>query len=235
MNRWIHTALAALALAVGLPAQAATSYRFTSPVYTSVTNFTPPCGPFDGTCQTLAAGERVRGTFTTTAPLPANLSIATNSYGLVSGWSFSNGTITLTPASPGVRVLNFRLATNSAGEITDSLVEITRWTDGAASGHVTGERVEYLRASISPGTTMVNGTCTLITTSSAGMADTCLGHNPIASSSHAAYPAGGIWARDSAPPPPGARPVPALGAAGLGITTLLASALGARRLRRRRS
>ncbi|WP_281398998.1 hypothetical protein [Paenacidovorax monticola] len=34
---------------------------------------------------------------------------------------------------------------------------------------------------------------------------------------------------------PGARPVPALGAAGLGITTLLASALGARRLRRRRS
>lgn len=205
MPHWIHTAFAALSIATCLPVQAGIAYRFTSPAYTQVKNFTPPCGPLDGHCQTLPEGERVRGYFVTAAPLPANLSIGTNSYGLVSDWKFSNGTIELTPSSPGVRVLKFQLATNDAGEITDSLIEISRWTDGAASGHVTGERVEYVHAvvtqstidaSATMGRTVLNGGCTIIISSTV-MPDTCLGHNPLSSSSTATYPPGGVWEIDA--------------------------------------
>ena len=76
-----------LACAIALPAFA-TTYTFTSPSYSFVIPFTPPCTV--GTCVNYTTSMNVAGSFTTAAPLAANL-LNTDVRGAITSYSFNDG------------------------------------------------------------------------------------------------------------------------------------------------
>lgn len=195
----LRTALAALAFTGSLSAQADVGYRFASPVYNSISNFTGPCTPADGVCETLSGGEHVRGSFTTALPLAPNRSFA-NILPLVKTWKFSNGTKEIQHTTPGSRVAQFFVATDAAGNITESLIQVGAWNDGGPGPHAAGERFTYIRASdTSAGMTALNGLCATVTTAPlSSVADTCTSFfTPNTTTSWANYPAGGAWELDT--------------------------------------
>ena len=194
-------ALAASAAVCGAGAQAAVLYRFTSPAYDSVTNFQPPCG--GGNCVTLPMGGRVQAQFTTASPLPPGLNWGGGAdiVPLLTHWQFSNGSIMLTQATPGVRMHHFFVATDAAGRITETRILLSRWMDGGSGPHAVGDRVAYISANTG-GThenyTVLNAPCGTLGASHMGVSDTCIGFlEPPGERSRAAYPSGGTWVMDA--------------------------------------
>ena len=191
-------ALAASAAVCGASAQAAVLYRFTSPAYDSVTNFQPPCG--GGNCVTLPVGGRVQAQFTTTSPLPPNLNWSDDVVPLLTGWQISNGSVLLAHSTPGVRIVNFHIATDAAGRITSSRIMVSRWMDGGPGPHAAGDRVAYLTAHSAhtyESYTVLNAPCSTLGTSQWGVPDTCTGFlEPPNERSRASY-AGGTWEMDA--------------------------------------
>jgi hypothetical protein len=188
-----HTGLWLTASLLFGPASAhAATYQFTSSNFDAITNFAPPCG--GGTCSNFAAGGQVTGSFTTAAPLPANLPLG-SILPLVTGWMFDNGVVAMFSGTPSVRVLRFEVATDAAGNITQSNVQTMRWTVPPGPGpHAPNDRTDWIMATTGGGITATNAMCVTVATSPAGVADTCSNFfhdpNPPASASSASYPSG---------------------------------------------
>jgi hypothetical protein len=105
-------------------ANASATYTYTGTTYdpTSFTNYTSCSAP---TCGTFTTAMRVTGTFTVSAPLPANQSLTDISAQLVS-WSFNNG-IGIVSSSGTAFIDTFQVATDSSGNISDAYVGVNNW------------------------------------------------------------------------------------------------------------
>ena len=211
MKRWMLAAHAALALAFGSGAHADVTYYFTSPLYQTVTNYTPPCST--GTCTNLQTGAGINGWFRTASPLPPNHLLSDDITPLVTSWSFSNGSIGMSsqPARADIRVHGFKAATDAQGNIVQSIITVSRWADGAAGPHATDALVDTISANThGSGSTMLNALCKG-TATVGGVGDTCILFGTHANiTSQATYPAGGTWTLDA--------PRPAFSAAALSAT-----------------
>lgn len=199
MKKRIPSLLVTLAAALcATTASADVVYRFQSPTYGFVKNFDAPCG--GGDCLALDANGSVQGWFLVDAPLPPNLAMQDIS-AQVRRWSFSNGTVGLasTPARPDMRVLAFQVSTDSLGRISQSVIAVSRWTDGQAGPHARDSRMEYIQAFTGPGMTVHNAPCDTTYTTPAGVADVCGGYSITPETSRANY-ASGTWMLDAPRP-----------------------------------
>jgi hypothetical protein len=105
-----------LTLALGPAANAATIYTYTGNTYTSILDTGPP-GVY-------TTSMSITGSFTTAAPLAANLSSA-NVTAQVTAWSFFDGRLSYTEAGPyHVPALLFQVSTDGGGLITGWRVQI---------------------------------------------------------------------------------------------------------------
>src|SRR5205809_130554 len=105
--------LVLLAVLAASPVLAAT-YTFTGPAFSSVQSNTT-CTV--GTCATYTTSMNVTGSFTTAAPLAANLS-NTNVAALVTSYSFNDGVNTIASPDSNARIHTFTVTTNGSGAIT---------------------------------------------------------------------------------------------------------------------
>lgn len=200
MNRSLHAALAALALACCAQAQAAVTYEYRSTVYETVRNFTGPCNVAN-TCYPLNLGTRVQGMFTSAAMLPPNIDMSLPGKVLphLTGWDFTNGSLSILSTSPGARVNKFQLHTDGTGMPDHSAIVVSQWVDGSAGPHAVGDRVNVIVANTlswdaaNQNYTVTNAECTHIGTSAEGVADTCLAWGePLQTSSRATYTSGAL-------------------------------------------
>jgi IPTL-CTERM motif len=114
----------------------AVTYQYTGPVYTSVTNFTPPCAG-TAVCQNYSPAGQITGQFTTAAPLGANLADVSIVPQLTS-YSFADGIHTISSSDSRSRVILFRVTTDLTGQITNAHISLQQWATAAVS-HVTGD------------------------------------------------------------------------------------------------
>lgn len=176
MRPWIPVPLAALlALAAHLPVQADVTYKYNSDAFSSITNYTAPCG--GGTCLNLVTGGRIQGLFTTTDPLPPNLGYASPVLPLVKNWIFTNGTTSISSTDTGARVMDFRLQTDQAGTPVDAWIAVSRWIDDRPSSHAVGDRVNIIRANIQYHGDAVNYTVLNARCNQVSADDACLGYD----------------------------------------------------------
>lgn len=194
LHRAVRTGLFLVAAHIlgALNAQAAT-YQFVSSPYSSITNYAAPCG--GGTCVNFPAGGVVTGSFTTAAPLPANQALA-DILPLVTSWSFASA-VAFDSSSAATRILRFQVATDASGNITQSNVQGMRWnTPPDAGPHAINDRTDLIQLITSGGASWLNGECSALATSPAGVADACasffIDTNPTTSASQASY-ASGTW------------------------------------------
>lgn len=181
-----------LLAAASTGAQADVLYRFTSEVYGRITNYQAPCG--GGGCVAIPANGRVQAHFTTAQPLPPNLGWNEDIVPQLTSWQVSNGAILLTHETPGVRVMHFHVATDAAGQITETRILISRWMDGAPGPHAQGDRVAVVNVNsnhTNANYTVLNAPCQTLGTSNWGVPDACRGFlEPPAESSRADYTSG---------------------------------------------
>ena len=144
----------------------ATTYTFASGNYTTVTNFTA-CAT--GPCANYTTSMQTSGSFTTAAPLAANLANQ-NIFAQVTSFSLSDGIVTYSSADPNSRVYSFVVSTNAAGQITSSQIVLEEWQ---STPHTPPSRVAILELIASTASAFNNTACTADTTSPAGVADTC--------------------------------------------------------------
>jgi len=177
------------------PSAQTTTYSYVGPAATTFVDFTAPCGT--GPCANFPPGTQLTGQFTTAAPLPANMS-GSNISSLVTSFSFTDGLNTYSSADPGVRVYNFTVATDAGGNVTlinTSEIVVERWQTGT-SPHAAGDRysLAILWALHPGGVSHNNAGCTKVSTSFAGVPDTCTVEAPDASTSTATAPTG-TWSK----------------------------------------
>ncbi|MBD9391409.1 MULTISPECIES: IPTL-CTERM sorting domain-containing protein [unclassified Acidovorax] len=183
--KWLGS-LACLLGAVGAAQAQSTTYVATAAGnYTGFTNFTV-CGT--PPCQNFTAAMSTSGSFTTTAPLAANLASAQLG-ALVSAFSFSDGLTTYTHTDPNTRVWNFRVTTDASGAITGVNILIQRWISGAAP-HNIGDRFSFFETSTTAA--RHNMFCSGIAVSTAGVADSC-GFAGSDTSTSSAIPVSLVW------------------------------------------
>ena len=120
MNRKTLTnALLAVATAFGISAfaNAAVTYTYTGNAFNTFSDVTPPDGSY-------TTDDRVSGWFTLDTALGTNLG-ATNVTSLAGfTFSFSDGRKTVTNASSGLVVNNFRVSTDASGDIDEWLIAV---------------------------------------------------------------------------------------------------------------
>ena len=175
-----------------VPGAEAASYRFTSAPYGAgnIMDFTAPCGR--DSCANYAPTMWIAGTFSTAAPLAANL-VSADIYPLVTNFQFSDGITTYDSSGPGTRALRFQVSTDASGQITGSDVEFMAWQDNLAGPHSVGNPLNVV-AAIAPGagSGWTNGQCISI-----GMgplvADSCISTALDGNVSYATSPSG-AWA-----------------------------------------
>lgn len=131
--------MAILLLVAGAPAMAET-YAATAGNYTVFTNFTAPCGL--GACANYLNTMNASGTFTTAAPLAANLA-AQPIRPLMTAFRFSDGLTIYDSSDPNVRVRRANVSTNAAGVVIAADFLIQRWQTGGV--HVPGDRLDQVR------------------------------------------------------------------------------------------
>ena len=165
----LHSVALLLACAIALPASA-TTYTFTSPSYSFVIPFTPPCTV--GTCVNYTTSMNVAGSFTTAAPLAANL-LNTDVRGAITSYSFNDGLNTYSSSDPNVRLLAMELSTDASGVPipTQTFIDIQQWTTGSTP-HVVGNRFNEIFVDFNADD-FNNSGCTSVGTKS-GLADACL-------------------------------------------------------------
>ena len=216
---------AALLLLGAAAAQAAT-YSFTGPAFTTFTSFTAPCAA--APCANFTAAMRVQGTFTTAAPLAANL---TNQsiLALVTGFSFSDGLTTYAHTDPLVTLMNAAITTDGAGNPVSMTFIPIRWR--AAAPHAVNDRVDTLFVTPASSFAQANAQCAALSPPSG-----CAGLAADASTSRgeesaAVRPAVSLLAPAAA----GVAAVPTLGGISLLILAVLVSAAALVMARRRNS
>lgn len=166
MKNWL-AALVLLCAAAAAHAQATTYVATATGNYNLFINFTL-CAA--GPCQNFNAGMGASGSFTTSAPLAANLSGA-NIAPLVTGFSFSDGVNSYSGADPAVRIFLFNVSTNASGAITTTDIRVQRWLTGA-SPHVSGDRHSWIFLQAT-GQADHNAQCLAVGASLAGVPDSC--------------------------------------------------------------
>jgi len=124
-----------------------------------------------GPCQNFNTSMGASGSFTTSAPLAANLSAA-NVAPLVTAFSFSDGINTYSSADPAVRIFFFNVSTNASGAITTTNIRIQRWLTGT-SPHVPGDRHSWVLF-LATGEVDHNAQCLTVGASPAGVPDSCV-------------------------------------------------------------
>jgi len=112
----LSCAVLVLSLAVGSNAMAATSYQYSGNNYTTIIDFTPPNGT------TYDTSMSVTGSFSTLAPLAANLAL-TDISADVTSYSFNDGVATL-DESTSIVLGVFSVATDALGDITEWKIEL---------------------------------------------------------------------------------------------------------------
>ena len=170
----------------------ATTYTFTSPNYTSATDFTAPCTA--GNCQNYTTAMHVAGFFTTAAPLAANL-VNADVRAQVTSFSFSDGINTFVNTDPKVRLIALSLSTNVSGVPVGSntFIVLQQWESG--SGPHTGAGLDrFNEVFVDPNADDFNTRgCNTVGTDS-GVADSCLGPVPFdPNMSEASNSVAGTW------------------------------------------
>lgn len=107
---------------LAMPAGATTYYFVGGAIHLRTDHTT--CGT--GTCADFPAGGRATGSFTTAAPLAANLPAADRS-GAVTGFGFSDGVTAYSSANPNARLFKFELGTDASGVPTSVSITIQQW------------------------------------------------------------------------------------------------------------
>jgi hypothetical protein len=142
----------------------AATYSFSTPNYTTIANFTSPCGA--GTCANFTSAMNVAGSFTTTSPLAANLSNADVSASVVS-YSFFDGVDTISSTLLGARKNLVQVSTDASGAITTFEISFTLWTTGTNGSHAPGDRISYIALENTTTIALTNDSCQEVS------ADTC--------------------------------------------------------------
>jgi len=133
------SAILAAALLLQVPAWADT-YTFHSAPYPAagILGFTPPCGA--GACADFTAAMQQSGSFSTSAPIPANFNGDIS--GLVTAYAFSDGLTTYASSDPWSQLVFAVVATDATGAITGQNFALTRWQ--TAPPHVANDRIDVL-------------------------------------------------------------------------------------------
>lgn len=212
-------------------AWASTTYTFAGANYTSTTNFTT-CT--NGPCASFTTTMHVSGSFTLSTPLAPNLSFYSPT-GQLTSFSFSNGITTFSSSDPNSRLANFLVSTDSAGNITNTILDLDEWQTGS-SPHSAGDRTAELSINTYDPLTFGrnNAPCFLVGISpTTSVADSCNSYGGVGgaldSAESTAFVLSGSWSVSSAPTPAGA---PALNEWGGIILTGLLIAVAWRSLRR---
>lgn len=162
--RWLAFVLGAC---LALPAWA-TTYYFVGGVYHTRTAYTT-CDA--GSCANHPIGGRVTGSFTTAAPLAANLPVA-NQFAVVTGFSFSDGVTTFSSGNANARLYQVEFGTDAAGVPSGVVIRIQQWQQ-AAPHDATNDRYDELQILAITGG-LRNAQCTLFMASpDTGVADAC--------------------------------------------------------------
>jgi hypothetical protein len=112
-------------------ASAQSTYTYAGGTINSFGEGDPPTN--GSTRQTYSLGGSITGSFTTTAPLAANLS-SQNIGALVTAYSFNDSQQTYASTNPNVRKITFSVTTNGSGAITGADIVIHKWqTNGPRS------------------------------------------------------------------------------------------------------
>lgn len=167
MKNWL-VALVMLCAAAASHAQSTTYVATATGNYTALINFTLCVA---GPCQNFNTGIGASGSFTTSAPLAANLSAA-NVAPLVTAFSFSDGIHTYSSGDPAARIFLFNVSTNASGAITATDIRIQRWLTGT-SPHVPGDRHSWIFFQAT-GEVDHNAQCLTVGASPAGVLDSCV-------------------------------------------------------------
>ncbi|WP_374191656.1 IPTL-CTERM sorting domain-containing protein [Delftia sp. ASV31] len=220
-------AAAAMCLAAIGAVHAATYSAATTGPYTAKTDFTVCSG---GPCQNYTLAMTPSGSFTTSAPLAANLSNA-NIAAQITSFSFNDGINTFASTDPNVRIFQAIVSTSATGSITSSALLLELWQTGT-SPHAVGDKVALIQIGNSVfATNTLN--CTGVGTTPAGAADSCvLGPGDIGASN--ASGAAWTWAAVT-PPATAATPVPSTSALGLLVLSALLGGAGLAISRRNRN
>lgn len=120
------------------------------------------------------------GSFTLSTPLAANLSFY-SAISKLTSYSFSNGITTFTSSDPNSRFATLVVSTDSAGNITNAILELVEWQTGS-SPHSVGDRTAELSIdTYSPSSlTRNNAPCVIVGPDPATfIPDSCNSYGPI--------------------------------------------------------
>lgn len=154
------------------PAAAQVTYSFTGPAagpghIQNQIACTPPA-----VCAAYVVGDQITLSFAVAAPLAANLANADIST-LVTSYSAADGVQTLVDTDAQVRLHDFRVTTNAAGEITSANIDLYRWRGAAAAGAF----IDNIFITANVPEAYVNGECSAVIPglAAASPADSCSG------------------------------------------------------------
>ncbi len=218
-------AILALALTMTAGPGLAATYRFTGANYETIANQCsagPSCPPY-------TAAMNVAGSFTTTAPLAANLPAATEITAQIIAYSFSDVVNTYSSADPAARIRTFQIGTDGQGNIAAENIQLTRWLTGSTphapdDQFATAGVVNGATEALNPLPCQVVGIADSFGATS-NVPDTCVEGTAASGINSASAATLGIWGNFS---------VPALGNAALGLLAALFAGFGYHFLRRRR-
>ena len=219
-------AVLALALTMTAGPALAETYRFTGANYIVISNECiagPSCPPYTNAMS-------LSGSFSTAAPLAANLPAGTEITAQVTAYSFSDGVNTYSSAAPDARIRTFQVGTDGQGNIAAENIQLTRWLSGSAP-HAPGDQfaaagvLNGLTEALSPLPCQVVGIADSFGATS-NIPDTCVeGTGGVDTVNAASSATAGFWSNTL---------VPTLGNAALGLLAALFAGFGWHFLRRRR-
>ena len=142
----VGRAIAVLIVAGWATVAQATTYNYSGLLYSSgsIMNFTPPCAV--GPCANYTGGMSIRGSFTTSSPLPPNLAPFTEISSQVTSFRFTDGINVYSSGDPDVRRFQFGVGTDSSGNIVEpggTFIALQLWQTGARP-HTTSDRIAFL-------------------------------------------------------------------------------------------
>jgi hypothetical protein len=203
------------------------TYTFTGPTWPVLNDFTS-CAT--GPCADFPVGSRMIGHFSTAVPLPSNLP-ATNIFPQITSFSFNDGVDTYSSSDPNVRVYEFTVGTDAAGNIIvpQDGISLSLWLSGS-SPHAVGDRMAFGHVDMANTSATHNNSCDVITNSPiTGVTDLCIAGNIDASTSSASGGGPGIWQPPNVP----VATIPTLSRWSLVMLTLLTGVIGFCASRRR--
>ena len=220
-------AVLALALTMTAGPALAETYRFTGANYIVISNECsagPSCPPYTNAMS-------LSGSFSTAAPLAANLPAGTEITAQVTAYSFSDGVNTYSSADPDARIRTFQVGTDGLGNIAAENIQLTRWLTGSTP-HAPGDQFATagilngdLTVALSPLPCQVVGIADSFGATS-NVPDTCVeGTADSSTTNTGSSETAGFWSSAL---------VPTLGNAALGLLAALFAGLGWHFLRRRR-